>query len=61
MVAEGDKVAARWTTSATHQGQFRGVSPTGERVEVEAIGILRIAEDRVVESWDKYDTAGLWQ
>ena len=50
MVAEGDKVASRWTTSATHRGQFRGVSLTGERVEVEAIGIFRIAEGRVVES-----------
>ena len=61
MVAEGDKVAGRWTTSATHQGQFRGISPTGKRVEVKAIGIFRIADGRVVESWDKYDTPGLWQ
>jgi steroid delta-isomerase-like uncharacterized protein len=61
MVAEGDRVASRWSTSATHQSEFRGVSPTGERVEVEAIGIFRIAEGRVVESWDKYDTPGLWQ
>ena len=61
-VAEGDEVVSRWSTTATHQGQFRGVSPTGERrVEVEAIGIFRIAEGRVVESWDKYDTPGLWQ
>jgi predicted ester cyclase len=61
MVAEGDKVAARWTTTATHQGQFRGANPTGKRVEVEAIGIFRIADDKVVESWDKYDTPELWQ
>jgi steroid delta-isomerase-like uncharacterized protein len=61
MVAEGDRVASRWTTTATHQGYFRGVSPTGERVEVGAIGIFRIAEGRIVESWDKYDTPGLWQ
>ena len=61
MVAEGDKVAARWRTSATHQGEFRGVSPTGQRIVVEAIGIFRIAGGRVVERWDKYDTPGLWQ
>jgi predicted ester cyclase len=61
MVAEGDKVATRWRTSATHQGEFRGVSPTGQRIVVEAIGIFRIAGGRVVESWDKYDTPGLWQ
>ena len=60
MVAEGDKVAARWSTTATHQGHFRGASPTGERVDVEAIGILRVAKGRIVESWDKYDTPGLW-
>jgi predicted ester cyclase len=61
MVAEGDKVAVRWTTTATHQGQFRGASPTGKRVEVGAIGIFRIAGGKVVESWDKYDTPELWQ
>ena len=61
MVAEGDKVATRWKTSATRQGEFRGVSPTGQRIVVEAIGIFRIAGGRVVESWDKYDTPSLWQ
>ncbi len=61
MVAEGDKIAARWTTTATHQGKFRGVSPTGKQVQLEAIGIFRIAEGRIVESWDKYDTPRLWQ
>ena len=61
MLAEGDKVAGRWTTTATHRGRFRGASPTGERIEVEAIGIFRVANGRVAESWDKYDTPGLWQ
>jgi steroid delta-isomerase-like uncharacterized protein len=61
MVAEGDKVAARWTITATHQRQFRDVSPTGNRIEVEAIGIFRIASGKIVESWGKYDTPGLWQ
>lgn len=61
MIAEGDRVAARWTVSATHENQFRSVPPTGNRVEVEAIGIFRVADGKVVESWDKYDTPDLWQ
>lgn len=47
--------------TATHQGQFRGASPTGKRLEVEAIVIFRISDGKVVESWDKYDTPELWQ
>ncbi len=61
MVAEGDKVAARWTVSATHENRFRRVPPTGDHVEIEAIGIFRLVSGKVVESWDKYDTPSVWQ
>lgn len=61
MVAEGDRVAARWTVSATHKNQFRNIPPTGERTQVEAIGIFRLADGKVVESWDKYDKPSLWK
>ncbi|MGF1473360.1 MAG: ester cyclase [Rubrobacteraceae bacterium] len=60
LVAENDRVAVRWTINATHEESFRSVAPTGDRVEVEAIGIFRVADGKIVESWDKYDTPGLW-
>lgn len=59
-VAEGDKVVTRWRASGTHQGEFRGIAPTGNRIEVTGIGIFRFSEEgKVVESWDNMDQLGM--
>lgn len=55
IVAEGDRVAARWTTRATHRGEFMGVAPTGRRVVVGWFGMFRLSGGKVVESWDTFD------
>ena len=56
-IAEGDKVVTRFTWRGTHdQGRFRGMAPTGEKVEVTAIFIHRIAEGMVKEEWSASDT-----
>src|ERR687890_762289 len=31
-VAEGDKVVIRWIAYGTHQGEMRGIAPTGNQV-----------------------------
>jgi predicted ester cyclase len=59
VIAEGDKVAVRFTTRATHRGKFMGISPTGNRVVVTSIGIFRFSDGKIVESWDEYDALGL--
>jgi predicted ester cyclase len=55
MIAEGDKVTARVTMSGTHQGEFQGIAPTGNRVRVRAIDIFRIANSKIVEHWGHGD------
>jgi hypothetical protein len=61
MIAEGDKVVARVTASGTHQGEFMGIAPTGNRVEFSAIDIARIAEGKIVEHWSNSDQLGMMQ
>lgn len=56
LIAEGDKVAARFVLGGTHAGVFMGVEPTGKRVELhgEAFYTLRdgqIVEDRPLIDW----------
>jgi steroid delta-isomerase-like uncharacterized protein len=62
MVAEGDKVVTRWMARGTHQGEFRGIAPTGKEIEMTGIGIFRFStEGKVVESWDAMDQLGMMQ
>jgi steroid delta-isomerase-like uncharacterized protein len=62
MVAEGDKVVTRWRARGTHQGEFRGIAPTGKEIEMTGIGIFRFStEGKVVESWDAMDQLGMMQ
>ncbi len=59
-IAEGDKVVTRWKMRGTHQGEFRGMAPSGKEVEINGIGIFRFSsEGKVVESWDSYDQLNL--
>jgi len=42
LIAEGDKVVARWRGRATHQGNYMGIAPTGKEVEFTGISFYRI-------------------
>ncbi len=52
----GDRVVGRFTYRATHTGEFMGVAPTGNRVEMRSIDIWRVEDGRFVEHWDELNT-----
>ena len=59
VVAEGDKVVIRVTGSGTHQGDFQGIPPTGNRVLATGMGIGRLEDGRIAETWAEYDALGM--
>jgi steroid delta-isomerase-like uncharacterized protein len=61
MLADGDKVAFRWTGTGTHQGDLMGIPPTGKRVTTTGLVISRFAGDKVVEDYEIIDTLGMMQ
>lgn len=61
MIAEGGKVASRWTVTGTHKGVFSGVPPTGRQVTVTGMNIHRLADGKIEEAWWSYDMFGMLQ
>ena len=55
IAAEGDKVVARNTVTGTHQGDFRGLPPSGKSVTYNEIFIVRFAGRRIAEIWGVVD------
>jgi len=51
LVAEGDKVAARFTTRGRHDGEFLDIPPTGVSIEIGGFGLFRIADGQIAEEW----------
>lgn len=61
LVAEGDRVVARWSATGTQTGEFMGIPPSGTVAESSGITIFRIADGRIAEEWSESDMLGLMQ
>jgi len=57
----GDRVVVRWTGSGTHVGIINGIPPTGRKISVDAITIHRMADNKIAETWEVWDTLGFLQ
>jgi steroid delta-isomerase-like uncharacterized protein len=61
MIAEGDMVVSRQTVTGTHKGEFQGIAPTGKKITVTSILIVRIVNGKIVETWMNMDSLGFMQ
>jgi steroid delta-isomerase-like uncharacterized protein len=61
LIAEGDKVVARWVQRGTQSGSFMGIPPTGREFTIAGIDIHRLRDGRMAEHWHVVDLFALLQ
>ena len=59
LIAEGDRVFLRTTMTGTHDGEYKGIPPTGRHVASESAEVFRIADGKFVGYWCLANVAGL--
>ena len=61
MFAADGKVAHRGTPSGTHEGQFMGISPTGNKVEAMRVEINHVKDGKITASYTVSDALSIMQ
>jgi steroid delta-isomerase-like uncharacterized protein len=61
IIAEGDRVVIRFTSSGTQKGEFAGMAPNGKTVTIHEAAIYRIVDGKIVEQWGFSDSQSLMQ
>lgn len=61
IISEGDKTVFRNTVTGTHQGEYRGLPPTGKSIKYQEIFIVRFSGGRIAEGWGIVDVVSQLQ
>jgi len=58
-LSSGERVFWQWLMTATHQGEFAGLPPTGKRFELRGVAVLLTGGDKIVRAADCFDVSSL--
>ena len=61
IIAEGDKVVVRMTTSATHKGYLGDIAPTNNKISYSVTDIFRVDNGKIYEEWASSDFLTMFQ
>ncbi len=61
IMADGDKITARFTARGMHKGEFMGLPPTGKAITMTGIEIFRVKDGKITELWGEANLMGLMQ
>jgi steroid delta-isomerase-like uncharacterized protein len=61
LIAEGDRIALRYTLRGRHDGELAGTPPSGRRMSSDGMVFARFQDGKIVERWQVHDDLGLLQ
>lgn len=61
VIAEGDRVAIRYTLQGSHEGDLMGLPPSGNRVSSDGMVFARVQGGKIVERWGVQDMLTMLQ
>ena len=56
-----NRVAIRWSSEATHQGEYLGLASSGQRIHFEGLDFFHVRDGKIAELWIAYDNLGPFQ
>lgn len=59
LIAKGDKVIARTTFTGTHDGEYRGIPATGNKIRLSIISIFQFEDGKWIETREEEDSMSL--
>jgi steroid delta-isomerase-like uncharacterized protein len=59
IVTNGEKAVVRFIFEGTHQGAGLGIAPTGRRIRVQGMTMLKAREGKIVEGYNIWDQHGM--
>lgn len=59
MIAEDDRVFVRTTMTGTHDGEYKGIAPTGRNVATDCAEVFRLEDGKIAGYWCLTNVAGL--
>lgn len=60
-LAEGDKVATRWSLRGTHEDELMGIAATGNQILMSGTVIHRFVGGKIAETRDMWDSLSFMQ
>ena len=60
-IQEGELVATRVHMTGTHEGEFQGIPPSHNKIDIETIDIIRLDGEKCAEHWGVSDNLLMMQ